>query len=322
MLWVGHWESGAAVEPGRRTTTIAHLSDVHLAPLVGFGWRYANVKRLLGYANWLRKRQYDHLRPVVDRLVADLHRQAVDHIAVTGDLVNIGLPAEYRAALAWLEALGPPSRVSVVPGNHDIYTRLDDDPGTERWRSYMVSDAAGAGIGGPDGFPYLRRVNDVVLIGVNSAVPTAPADASGFVGATQRAALGRLLARLKDEAVCRVVLIHHPPLVGQARPGRWLRDAAQLEEVLAREGAELVIHGHNHQNTIAWRDWQGHPLPVVGIGSASIGRLGHEPLGRYNLYSIERAGPDWRIGLVGRGPAAPDGPVVDVQRTVLRVPAR
>ena len=117
--------------------TLAHLSDVHLAPVVGLGPRHINPKRALGLANWLLKRRKVHLRGAVDALVADLRRQHVDHIIVSGDLVNLGLPGEHAAARSWLEALGPPDRVTVVPGNHDIYCRLWRDPGVERWRAFL-----------------------------------------------------------------------------------------------------------------------------------------------------------------------------------------
>ena len=130
--------------------TIAHLTDVHLGPIAGFSPRYWNVKRLLGYANWLRNRRDAYQREVLDRIVADLMTQAPDHIAVTGDLVNIGLPQEHINALAWVESLGAAHAVSVIPGNHDIYSRLGGDPGTARWSAYMASCAQGAEHAGGD----------------------------------------------------------------------------------------------------------------------------------------------------------------------------
>ena len=109
--------------------TIAHLTDVHLGPIAGFTPRYWNLKRALGYANWRRNRRPAYQRAVLDRIVVDLAAQAPDHIAVTGDLTNIGLPQEHINALSWLQGVGPPERVSVIPGNHDIYSRLGGDIG-------------------------------------------------------------------------------------------------------------------------------------------------------------------------------------------------
>jgi 3',5'-cyclic AMP phosphodiesterase CpdA len=235
------------------TVTIAHLTDVHLGPIAGFGPRHWNVKRLLGYANWLRHRRQAYQRPVLDRIVADLAAQAPDHIAVTGDLVNIGLPQEHIAALAWLQSLGSPQHVTVIPGNHDIYSRLRGDPGTGRWSAYMAPCAQGAAHAEPHRtFPFVRMLGRVAIVAVNSAVPTPPLLASGRLGEEQLAHLGRVLERLGQAEVFRLLLIHHPPLPGQAGRFRGLEDARALAAVLARHGAELVLHGHNHRNMLAW----------------------------------------------------------------------
>ena len=138
----------------------------------------------------------------------------------------------------------------------------------------MTSDAQGAAHAGHgEAFPFVRMLGPVALIGVNSAVPTPPLVASGRLGAEQLARLAAVLERLGGAGVFRLVLIHHPPLPGQAKRYRDLEDAADLEAVLARHGAELVIHGHNHHNMLAWcATSAGGKVPVVGAPSASLGR--------------------------------------------------
>ena len=64
--------------------------------------------------NWLRGRRHAHQRPALDLIVADMLAHRPDHIAVTGDLVNLGLPAEYEAAREWLSDLGSPDNVTVI----------------------------------------------------------------------------------------------------------------------------------------------------------------------------------------------------------------
>ena len=82
--------------------TLAHLSDPHLAPLPAPRWSEltASADRLL---NWQRKRRFVHDPGVLAQIVADLKAQAPDHIAVTGDIANIALPAEF-ARRDWLDA--------------------------------------------------------------------------------------------------------------------------------------------------------------------------------------------------------------------------
>ncbi|MET0569308.1 MAG: metallophosphoesterase [Hyphomicrobiaceae bacterium] len=299
------------------TFTLAHLSDVHLQPMPPIGLGHWRPKRVLGYANWYRNRKGVHLRQVVDQLVADMAEQKSDHIAVTGDLVNIGLPQEHAWALEWLRSLGPPDQVSVIPGNHDIYVRLPRDPGAMRWRDYMTSNAEGVQLGASNAvdFPFVRRFGNVALVGVNSAVPMPPIIAAGRVGHEQRARLAYALDALGREGLVRIVLIHHPPLPGQAAWSRGLRDAAELKQILTTHGAELVLHGHNHTNTLAACHWKNSPVPVVGIASASIGRAyKDEPLGRYNLIRIQFDEGGHRIEIIGRGLTEPGGGVVELER--------
>jgi 3',5'-cyclic AMP phosphodiesterase CpdA len=103
---------------------LAHLSDPHLPPLPAPRLRDLMGKRVFGYLNWTRNRQKFQRRDVVDALVSDMRAQGPDHIAITGDLVNLALEAEFEPARAWLEGVGAPDRVTVVPGNHDAYVRV------------------------------------------------------------------------------------------------------------------------------------------------------------------------------------------------------
>lgn len=298
--------------------TLAHLSDVHLGPLPRFPFRYWNAKRVLGYLNWHRGRKSGHLRPVLDRLVADLKAQRPDHIAVTGDLVNIGLPGEYIAAGQWLAELGNPGGVTVVPGNHDIYTRLADDPGYRRWAPYFAANAAGTAFltPGRDGFPFVRCFGRVAIVGLNSAVPTRPFYSGGRLGTDQLSAAANILARLGADGFVRVVMIHHPPLPGLASPKKALEDAVALEKVLEAEGAELVLYGHNHRSRIEAISGPQNQIHVIGVTSASLGRHHKgEPLAGYHLFRFR--GDGGPTEMVVRGLMEPGGPVVEIERRLL-----
>ena len=71
--------------------TLAHLSDPHLPPLPAPRLIDLAGKRALGYLNWTRNRHKYQKRDVLDALVSDMEAQRPDHIAVTGDLVNLAL---------------------------------------------------------------------------------------------------------------------------------------------------------------------------------------------------------------------------------------
>jgi 3',5'-cyclic AMP phosphodiesterase CpdA len=229
---------------------LAHLSDPHLSPLPVLSLREFTGKRALGYLNWTRNRHAIHRREVLDMLVADLQAQHPGHIAVTGDLVNLALEAEFAPARAWLQSVGTPDQVTVVPGNHDAYVRATRHQFAETFGDFMRGDADGAA--DTVRIPLLRRRGPLALIGVSTAVPTAPLLATGRLGPAQLDALDRILTTLSGEQVFRVLLIHHP-LRSQSRYKR-LTDSGQLLKLLKRHGVELILHGHDHVHSTMWFD--------------------------------------------------------------------
>jgi 3',5'-cyclic AMP phosphodiesterase CpdA len=275
--------------------TLAHLSDAHIPPLPVPQLRELLGKRVLGYLNWIRNRHTIHRRDVLDALVADMLAQRPDHIAVTGDLVNLALPAEFAPARAWLEHVGPPDRVSLVPGNHDAYVAATRDLAGATWGDYMRGDGAGDATG----FPYLRRRGPLALIGVSTAVPTLPFMATGALGPTQIAALDRVLAGLAGQPLFRVLLIHHP--LRSKHGHKRLTDSSELQEVLKRHGVDLVLHGHDHVHATIWVDGPRDKIPVVGVPSASSIAHGHKPAAAYNLFAIHREDDGWRCVQTVRG---------------------
>jgi len=88
-------------------------------------------KRATGYLNWWRNRVHLH---VPEALAASCRHQGEkpDHIALTGDLVNVALPEEFRRAADWLGAFDSPARITVIPGNHDVYVPIPG-PGARLW---------------------------------------------------------------------------------------------------------------------------------------------------------------------------------------------
>ena len=272
------------------TFRLAHLSDLHVGPLPRPKLRQLAGKRMTGYWNWHSTRKTIHDMAVLARVVADIKASQPDHVACTGDLANIGLPQEFAVAQHFLETLGTPEQVSIIPGNHDAYVAESLPAMLGAFPAFMRGDNGA-------GFPYLRRRNGVALIGVNTGVTTMPFMATGKVGAPQARALAELLRSTAAEGLTRVVMIHHPPHFHGTRFGRRLSDSDRMEAVLAAEGAELVIHGHNHRHSVAWLKGPQRPVPVVGVASASAvpGSDAHQAA--WQLYTINGAGSDVTIDI-------------------------
>jgi 3',5'-cyclic AMP phosphodiesterase CpdA len=278
---------------------VAHLTDPHVGPLPRPRLRELLNKRITGFVNYRGGRQKLHDMELLALLVADIRAQAPDHIACTGDLCNVGLPSEWKSSRVFLEGLGSPETVSFVPGNHDAYV-----PGSLEG---ILAECA-AWTKGDDGttgaFPFLRRRGPVAIVGLSSAIPTAPFVATGRLGRRQIGAAEKLLAELAPEGCFRLVLVHHPPHVGGAKPGRQLTDAADFERMIRRVGAELVLHGHNHIGSLAWLKGPKGRVPVIGAPSASS--LGSTRIERaeYNMYSIGRDETGFVLAAERRGLSA------------------
>src|SRR6201999_3498858 len=99
----------------------------------------------------------------------DMTDQTPSHVAMTGDILNIALPAEFPLAEAWLKTLGEPgTNVSFVAGNHDAYTRGSLPTLARTFAPWTRSDSTGL-----PGYPYLKVRDGVALIVLCSGVPRA-----------------------------------------------------------------------------------------------------------------------------------------------------
>jgi 3',5'-cyclic AMP phosphodiesterase CpdA len=243
---------------------LAHLSDPHLGPLPPVRLRDLMGKRLTGYANWRLGRGEAQDMAVLGALIADVKAQHPDHIAVTGDFANIGLPSEFTTTRRFLEGLGPPDKVSAIPGNHDVYVTGSAAALTPAIGPWMTGDD-----GEEPGFPFLKRRGRVALIGLSTGVPTPVFVAAGRLGAPQIERLDAMLQALAEEDAIRIILIHHPPHESGATRLRQLTDGASLRRTLARRGCEAILHGHNHRASLTSIPGPRRPIPVIGAPSAS-----------------------------------------------------
>lgn len=296
---------------------LAHLSDPHLSPMPKPLTRELFSKRVIGYLNWRRNRHRVHRIEVLARLLHDLQDQKPDHIACTGDLVNIALPSEFSVARVFLDHLGSPHDVSFVPGNHDFYVRQAAEYFGAHWGEFMRGDKGTAGFEVPGTFPYLRRRGPLAIIGLSSAIPTPAFMATGELGPDQREALSEMLLTLQRESLFRVVLIHHPPESKPNHRFKRLIDAEAFRAVLKKRGADLVLHGHDHVHSVVMLEGPRGQIPAVGVPSASAFGGESDPAA-YNLYRIEKADKGWRCEAITRGfRVNAEGPVVEIAKRMI-----
>jgi 3',5'-cyclic AMP phosphodiesterase CpdA len=265
---------------------LAQVSDPHFQSFRGVKVRDLLGKRAIGGLNLLLRRRHKHSMALLQSLLDDLRGRSVDHLALTGDLCNIALESEWTAALRWIEESRLSSeQVTVIPGNHDAYVpKVVTDGVFERMFSpYQTAELrADKAV-----YPFVRLRGGVALVCVSTAVPTGDLGAWGKLGGVQLAHLESLLTAPEVKRRRRVLLIHHPPLVNRPGEDRNLRDRQELQALLARTGADLVLHGHDHRDYFTQLPGPGGTtIPVVGAGSASYNGAA-DRRSRYHVFEID-----------------------------------
>jgi 3',5'-cyclic AMP phosphodiesterase CpdA len=258
-----------------------HLSDVHVTqdylrvPLRRLGWRRAIAMWELTVGG--RQKRYTHSRRTIERILEDRHRHHVDHVILSGDLTAYATRWEFEQVRAALGELAEDrSRITVIPGNHDVYT-----PGaynTRRFEHYfghlLESDLPEYTRDGA--FPFVRLLgSEVAVIGLMSArVPPVPGLSFGVVGRKQLSGLQEALQdeRLRSRAV--LVVVHHAPVAPSGRKDHFFHGLLDSDQLLALlPGSRFaVLHGHIHKR-------YHHPATderphTFGAGSSTEG--GHE----------------------------------------------
>ena len=279
---------------------IAHFSDLHVLALEGVGLRRFLNKRLTGYANLRFKRNHVHKSTYVDSIAKEIARSKIDHVVVTGDLTNLALESEFEAARDLLEnGLGlSPKDVSVVPGNHDLYTAgaLKSRRFTQFFAEYIQSDlpelAAKTRLGP---FPFVRLRGPSAIIGLTTAVPRPPFVASGTIGKLQLDAFGKILAHAEVRKRTPVVLLHHPLHNPPSKLKTLLEGLTDADELAAhlRQWVDthgLVLHGHLHRRQSKPLSEDRKGIHVVGATSASLHHEHRDRMAGFNVYEIADSG--------------------------------
>lgn len=274
--------------------TLAHLSDVHLGPLPFSAWfRRFRLKRLVGAMSWQFRRRAFHLPEVAAAIRDSIHAEATDHIAFTGDMVNIAAWREFAPAAHWMQQLGTAEKMSFAPGNHDAYVPVPWPAGMAHFVPWMLNDRKD-NAPGPGMFPFVRLRRNVALIGASTAVPQPVGKAGGALGEGQLMAIEEHLKTLGGRGFFRVLMIHHPPLPGLCPPRKQLVDSPALQEVLQRAGCELVLHGHNHRSMLNWLATATGPCPIVGVPSASMADALVHDAAAWHRFRIQRVQGKWQ----------------------------
>ena len=115
-----------------------------------------------------------------------------------------------------------------------------------------------------------------------------------------------LLNEAHEDGKFRVVMIHHPPFKNATAWSKRLIGAGLFRSVIARCGAELVLHGHTHIDSFESIDGPNGKVAVLGVPSASksgasaaieLNKKNPKPGARYNLIEITGKTGAWNCSM-------------------------
>ena len=263
---------------------IAHISDLHILKVKGKVTDFLN-KRLIGGLNIYFNRKGEYLVENVEKLFNDLNKENPDHIVITGDFTNLALPSEYEKAKELLELLGESKKISIIPGNHDNYTR-----GAEKKRlfekyfaKWIITD-----IETKNKFPYVRLLDDnIAIIGFYTSIHSCPLCSAGKISKAQIKQFKELMENPKLKDRYKIVLIHQH-LLKKSKRDEWvsgMRERTKIVKLFSDYKIDLVLHGHRHVNSRYIVNEYDYDLEVQEAGASA--RYTQDNKGNYSIYEIK-----------------------------------
>ena len=263
---------------------IGHISDLHLADR----GRYPR--------NGFSARDCDrHSAKLAKGLLDALREVGVDHLVVTGDLTLSAETREFERAADMLRWWAEAGKLTVVPGNHDVWTA--DAVDTGRFLRAIGPDGKGMRRPVPT-YPHVVPLGDVVLVALDSArFGEVPHQTAGRLGADQLRSARELCRQHQKAGKATVLAFHHhvvlPPerVPSDALVARMpLADADQVIRLVAELPVAAVLHGHRHCTFRVDVPGATHPTPILCTGSAS--RVADEPVrrARASIYDFDAGG--------------------------------
>jgi len=216
-----------------------------------------------------------------------LREVGVDHLVVTGDLTLSGEVREFERAADMLKWWAAAGKLTVVPGNHDVWTSESVDTG--RFLRAIGPDGKGMRRPVPT-YPHVVPLGEVVLVALDSArFGEHPHQTAGRIGADQLRSARELCRQHQKAGKATVLAFHHHVVLptervpSDALVSRMpLADADQVIRLLAEQPVAAVLHGHRHCAFRVDVPGAAHPTPILCSGSVS--RVSEEPVRRARAY--------------------------------------
>ncbi|HEU4879864.1 MAG TPA: metallophosphoesterase [Gemmatimonadaceae bacterium] len=209
-----------------------------------------------------------------------IQKEKFDVVAISGDLSQRARAGEFQRAHAFIRDAQKVSQTITVPGNHDVMW----------WKSPL-------GIGDPDAMyrNYMEFVS-------HDLEPVLRVDGATFVGMnTSQGVTARTLTwNLRDISIighlrpeqfdvaeeefnstpkedARVIVMHHNPVKGELSQRHGLKQTKKILGRFAQMGVDLVLCGHDHQESVHYIEHTRKGTVISTAGTVSNRSRGGRP---------------------------------------------
>ncbi len=215
-----------------------------------------------------------------EALEALIQERKYDVVAISGDLSQRARAGEFQRARVFIQRAERVSKVIFVPGNHDVawwFSPLGlgrETAVTYKYKRYIADDLE----------PVLR-LPGAVIAGLDTAhgvrwatLTWNPRDIS-IIGHVSRAQLERLRTVFAGApaGAARVVVMHHNPVQGEISQRYGLKHPQRVLAQLAEMGVDLVLCGHDHQESVHAVEHTAKGVVVSTAGTMSNRSRGGRP---------------------------------------------
>lgn len=272
---------------------IAHISDLHIGDI-------NNGKKLIK----------------VNKLISRISEEFIDHLVITGDISDNSNENDFVELRKILEHYGfySPEKTSIIIGNHDIFggvqyaadiiefpQKCASTDFNEKVNSFVQNfDKLFAGSFFPNNnnfFPYLKIIDDVAFIGLNSIAKYSkiknPMGSNGKIGKTQKTHLSTLLKHPEAKDKLKIILIHHHLYHSgeeskSSNNSLWnfiekhtmkLRSKSKLLKLFHTHDVKLILHGHSHD----MKQYSRKKIQIINSGGTF-----ENSLGKYFIIEIRK----------------------------------
>lgn len=165
------------------------------------------------------------------------------HIVMTGDMTEDGEPDQFEALAEVLDASGvEPERITLVPGNHDLYTDL------HAWDIALSGPLSRWAPTSRLGSLIVRK--NVAILPISTCFKQHYLFSGGRLGSHNARRIAWAAEQAEQLGCALVVGMHHPVFPHPVSVGTWwdgLRDHNVANALLEEHPEVFVFHGHIHR---------------------------------------------------------------------------